>query len=76
MKPRNWIPQRKWSSHSQGISKPQAMNSKFQEHSRKLRPFPDRREIGEATAAIKLTTLTFQESTGIILFKSGEHFQN
>ena len=29
MKPRNWIPQRKWSSHSQGIPKPQAMNSDF-----------------------------------------------
>ena len=42
MKPRNWIPQRKWSSHSQGIPKPQAMNSDFREHSRKSRPFPDR----------------------------------
>ena len=72
VKPRNWIPQQKWSSHSQEISKPQAMNSEFREHSRKSRPFPDRREIGEATAAIKLTTLTFQEST----HKSGEHFQN
>ena len=29
MKPRNWIPQRKWSSHSQGIPKLQAMNSDF-----------------------------------------------
>ena len=42
VKPRNWIPQRKWSSHSQGIPKPQVMNSDFREHSRKSRPFPDR----------------------------------
>ena len=33
VKPRNWIPQRKWSSHSQEIPKPQAMNSDFREHS-------------------------------------------
>ena len=72
VKPRNWIPQRKGSSHSQGISKPQAMNSEFREHSQKSRPFPDRPEIGEATAAIKLTTLKFQESTR----ESGEHSQN
>ena len=35
MKPRNWIPQQKWSSHSQGIPKPQVMNSDFREYSRK-----------------------------------------
>ena len=29
VKPRNWIPQRKWSSHSQVIPEPQAMNSNF-----------------------------------------------
>ena len=29
MKPRNWIPQRKWSSHSQTMQEPQAMNSDF-----------------------------------------------
>ena len=29
VKPRNWIPQRKWSSHSQRIPEPQAMNSDF-----------------------------------------------
>ena len=29
VKPRNWIPQRKWSSHSQRIPEPQAMNSEF-----------------------------------------------
>ena len=29
VKPRNWIPQRKWSSHSQVIPEPQAMNSDF-----------------------------------------------
>ena len=32
--PRNWIPQRKWSSHTQIIPEPQAMNSDFREHSR------------------------------------------
>ena len=63
VKPRNWIPQRKWSSHSQGIPKPQAMNSKFREHLRKSRPFSDKREIGEATPASKHMRLTFQEST-------------
>ena len=63
VKPRNWIPQRKWSSHSQRIPEPQAMNSEFQEHSRKSRPFPDRRETGEVTPARKHITSTFQEST-------------
>ena len=63
VKPRNWIPQRKWSSHSQGIPKPQAMNSDFREHSRKSRPFLDRRETGEVTPARKHMTSTFQEST-------------
>ena len=29
VKPRNWIPQRKWSSQSQTIQEPQAMNSDF-----------------------------------------------
>ena len=42
VKPRNWIPQRKWSSHSQTMQEPQARNSDFREHSRKSRPFPDR----------------------------------
>ena len=37
VKPRNWIPQRKWSSHTQRIPEPQAMNSEFREHSRKSR---------------------------------------
>ena len=72
MKPRNWIPQRKWSSHSQGIPKPQAVISDFREHSQKLRPFPDRGETGEATPTRKDITSTFQEST----CESGEHFQN
>ena len=48
------------------------MNSDFQEHSQKSRPFPDRRETGEVTAARKDITLTFQESTR----ESGEHSQN
>ena len=72
VKPRNWIPQRKWSLHSQRIPEPQAMNSDFREHSRKSRPFPDRRETGEVTPARKHMTSTFQESTR----ESGEHFQN
>ena len=33
VKPRNWIPQRKWSSQSQRIPEPQAMISDFREHS-------------------------------------------
>ena len=33
VKPRNWMPQQKWSSHSQTMQEPQAMNSNFQEHS-------------------------------------------
>ena len=36
VKPRNWIPQRKWSSQTQRIPEPQAMISDFREHSRKL----------------------------------------
>ena len=36
VKPRNWIPQRKWSSHTQRIPEPQAMISEFREHSRKI----------------------------------------
>ena len=72
VKPRNWIPQRKWSSHTQRIPGPQAMDSDFREHSQKSRPFPDRRETGEATTARKHMTSTFQEST----CESGEHFQN
>ena len=54
VRPRNWIPQRKRSSHSQKIPEPQAMNSDFREHSQKLRPFPDRRETGEVTPARKI----------------------
>ena len=72
VKPRNWIPQRKWSSHSQRIPEPQAMNSEFREHLRKSRPFPDRRETGEPTTPRKHMTSTFQESTR----ESGEHSQN
>ena len=72
MKPRNWIPQQKWSSQSQGIPKPQAMNSDFREHSRNSRPLTDERETGEVNTAIKQTPVMFQELTR----KSGEHFQN
>ena len=72
VKPRNWIPQRKWSSHSQVIPEPQAMNSDFREHSQKSRPLTDRRETGEMKAARKDITLTFQEST----CEFEEHSQN
>ena len=72
VKPRNWIPQQKWSPHSQKMQEPQAMSSDFREHSRKSRPFPDRRETGEVRVARKDITSTFQESTR----ESGEHSQN
>ena len=72
VKPRNWIPQRKWSSHTQRIPEPQAMNSEFREHSRKSRAFPDGRKPGERTTVGKDITSTFQESTR----KSREHSQN
>ena len=72
VKPRNWIPQRKWSSHTKRIPEPQAMNSEFREHSRKSRAFPDRRKPGEMTTVGKDITTTFQESTR----ESREHSQN
>ena len=72
VKPRNWIPQRKWTSHTQRITEPQAMNSEFREHSRKSRPFQDRQERGEEPPARKHMTSTFQESTR----ESREHSQN
>ena len=72
VKPRNWIPQRKWTSHTQRIPEPQARNSEFREHSRKSRPFQDRRERGKEPPARKHMTSTFQESTR----ESREHSQN
>ena len=63
VRPRNWIPQQKWSSHTQRIPEPQAMNSDFREHSQKSRPFPDGRKPGEMTTVRKDNTSTFQEST-------------
>ena len=72
VKPRNWIPQRKWSSYSHKIPESQDMDSDFREHSRKSRPFPDIQETGEVTPARKHMKSTFQESTR----ESGEHFQN
>ena len=72
VKPRNWIPQQKWTSHTQRIPEPQAMNSEFREHSRKSRPFQDRRERGEESPARKHMTSMFQESTR----ESREHSQN
>ena len=72
VRPRNWIPQRKWSSQSQAIPESQAINSDFREHSHKSRPFPDRRETGEVRTARKDITSMLQESTR----ESGEHSQN
>ena len=71
VKPRNWIPQRKWISHTQRILEPQAMNGEFREHSRKSRTFPDGRKLGERTTVGKDITSTFQESTR----ESREHSQ-
>ena len=70
--PRNWIPQRKLSSLTQGIPEPQAINSEFREHSRKSHAFPDRRKPGERTTVRKDITSMFQESTR----ESREHSQN
>ena len=72
VKPRKWIPQRKWSSQGQAIPESQAMNSDFREHSRKSRPSTDGQQRREVTAARKHTASTFQESTR----EFGEHFQN
>ena len=72
VKPRNWIPQRKWSAHSLRIPEPQAMNSDFREHSRNSRPLTDERETGEVNTERKQTIATYQELTR----ESGEHFQN
>ena len=72
VKPINWIPQRKWNSHSQRMPESQAMNSDFQEHSRNSRLFPDGRESGEIIPARKDIISTSQESPR----KSGEHSQN
>ena len=63
VKPRNWIPQRKWSSLCQATPESQAMNSDFREHSQKLQLFTDIRETEEVKASRKDITSTFQEST-------------
>ena len=70
--PRNWIPQQKWVSQGHTLQPSQAMHSDFREHSRKSRPFPDRRETEEVRAARKDITSTFQESK----CESGEDSQN
>ena len=72
VKPRNWIPQRKWSSYSHTISESQDMNSDFREHLRNSQQFLDGRDTGEVTAGRKDITSTFQESTR----ESGELSQN
>ena len=72
VEPRNWIPQRKWSSLTQSIPEPQAMISDFREHSRNSRAFPDGRKPGEMTTVDKDISSTFQESTR----ESREHSQN
>ena len=72
VRPRNWIPQQKWSSQSQATPESQARDSDFREHLRKSQPFLDSREAQEVRTARKDITLTFQEST----CESREHFQN
>ena len=72
VKPRNWIPQRKWSSLTQRIPEPQAMISDFREHLRNSHAFPDGKKPGEMTTVDKDITSTFQESTR----ESREHSQN
>ena len=72
VKPRNWIPQQNWSSHSQRIPELQATNSDFREHSQNSRPLTDERETGEVNTERKQTTVTYQE----LIRESGEHFQN
>ena len=62
VKPRNWIPQRKWRPQSETVEEPQARRSDFQESSRKSQPFPDRRETEEVKAERKDSTSMFQES--------------
>ena len=70
--PRNWIPQRKWNSHSQALQQPQATHRDFQEYSQKSQPFPEMRETEGVGTPRKHTTLMFQESKR----ESGEHSQN
>ena len=72
VKPRNWIPQRKWNLQSQALQQPQATHSDFREPSQKSRPFPEIRETGGVRTPTKDTTSMFQEST----CKSEEHSQN
>ena len=72
VKPRNWIPQRKWHLQSQTLQQPQARRSDFREPSWKSRPFPEIRETEEVKAARKDITLTFQE----LKHESAEHSQN
>ena len=72
VRPRNWIPQRKWSSHSQAIKEPQARHSDFRESSQKSRPLPEIREMEEVKAVRKHITSMFQESKR----ESPEHSQN
>ena len=72
VKPRNWIPQRKWNLHSQALQQPQAKHSDFHEYSWKSRPFPEIPKTQEVRTPRKDTTSMFQESK----CKSGEHSQN
>ena len=58
--PRNWIPQRKWSSQSQTLQLSQATHSDFREHLRKSQPFPEIRETEGVRMPRKHTTSMFQ----------------
>ena len=72
VKPRNWIPQRKWNLQRQALQQPQATQSDFREYSWKSRPIPERQETEEVKASRKDITSTFQESKR----ESAEHSQN
>ena len=71
VKPRNWIPQRKWSSPSQALQQPQGTHSNFREASQKSRPFPETLKTQQVRTPGKDTTLTFEDSKR----ESGEHSQ-
>ena len=72
VKPRNWIPQRKWNLQSQALQQPQVTHSDFREPSGKSRPFTEIPKTQVVRRPRTDTTSTFQESK----CESGEHSQN
>ena len=72
VKPRNWIPQRKWNLQSQTLQQPQARCNDFREPLWKSRLFQEIREAEEMRPLRQDITSMFQESKR----ESGEHSQN